>query len=215
MSRILLLAVLLGVLVPVLGNEPQELPKDLAYSDIKTGVVFPARLGKFHKTEIRLNSNAVVGTIIRYEGDRLGCAAHVYIYALSEKPQPISREEFMEHWEKVRGAVLNPDPKAGRVEESESIQKLAYSRNSREYAMREVFSIRTKGGGTYYSELLLLPCGDQAVKLRITVPKAEKEAVMEAKDFIREFCKLFFTAKPAEFKPLEETTPPETAQTKP
>ena len=215
MSRILLLTILLSMLVPVLGNEPQELPKDLAYSDIKTGVVFPARLGRFHKTEIRLNSNAVVGTIIRYEGDHMGCAADVYIYALSEKPQPISREEFMEHWEKVRAAVLNPDPKAGRVEESESVQKLAYSRNEREYAMREVFSIRTKGGGTYYSELLLLPCGDQAVKLRITVPKAEKTAVMEAKDFIREFCKLFFTAGPVEFKPAAETAKADTAQTKP
>ena len=215
MSLILLLAVLLGVLVPVLGKEPQELPKNLAYSDIKTGVVFPARLGKFHKTEIRLNSNAVVGTTIRYEGDRLGCAAHVYIYALSERPQPISREEFMEHWEKVRAAVLNPDPKAGRVEESESVQKLAYSRNNREYAMREVFSIRTKGGGTYYSELLLLPCGDQAVKLRITVPKAEKAAIMDVKEFIREFCRLFFTAKPAEFKPSTEPAAADTTQTQP
>ena len=119
----------------------------------------------------------------------------------------------MEHWDKVRAAVLNPQ--AGRVEEAESVQKLAYSRNNREYAMREVFSIRTKGGGTYYSELLLLPRGDQAVKLRITVPKAEKEAVMEAKDFIREFCSLFFTAKPAEFKPVKETAAPDTDQTKP
>ena len=121
----------------------------------------------------------------------------------------------MEHWEKVRAAVLNPDPKAGRVEEAESVQKMVFSQNEREYAMREVFSIRTKGGGTYYSELLLLPCGDQAVKLRITVPKAEKTAVMEAKDFIREFCKLFFTAKPAEFKPAAETAAADTAQTKP
>lgn len=215
MSRFLLLTMLLYGLVPLLGNEPQELPKDLAYSDVKTGVVFPARLGKFHKTEIRLNSNAVVGTVIRYQGDRLGCAADVYIYAFSETPRPISREEFMEHWEKVRSAVLNPDPKTGRVEESESVQKLTYSRNQREYAMREVFSIRTKGGGTYYSELLLLPCGDQAVKLRITVPKAEKAAVMDAKDFIREFCRLFFTAKPAEFKPAAETAAADTAQTKP
>ena len=213
MIRFLMLAILLCALIPVLGSEPQELPKDLAYSDVKTGVVFPARLGKFHKTEIRLNSNAVVGSIIRYEGDRLGCAADVYIYALSENPQPISREEFMEHWEKVRSAVLNPDPKTGRVEESESVQKLTYSRNQREYAMREVFSIRTKGGGTYYSELLLLPCGDQAVKLRITVPKAEKTAVTDAKEFIREFCRLFFTAKPAEFKPEPAST--DTAQPQP
>lgn len=212
MSRILLLAALLVVAVPAPGNEPQELPKDLAYSDIKTGVVFPARLGRFQKTEIRLNSNPVVGTIIRYEGDRIGCAAHVYIYALSEKPHPISREEFMEHWEKVRAAVLNPK---ARVEESESVQKLAYSRNHLEYAMREVFSIRTKDGGTYYSELLLVPCGDQAVKLRITVPKAEREAVTEAKDFIREFCKLFFPAKPAEFKPAAKTASPVTTQNKP
>jgi len=212
MIRFLLLTMLLCGLVPVLGDEPQELPKDLAYSDVKTGVVFPARLGKFHKTEIRLNSNAVVGTIIRYEGDRIGCAAHVYIYALSEKPHSISREEFMEHWEKVRAAVLNPK---ARVEEAESVQKLEFSRNDREYAMREVFSILTKGGGTYYSELLLLPCGDQAVKLRITVPKAEKAAVMEAKDFIREFCKLFFPAKPAEFKPAAETASPVTTQTEP
>ena len=121
----------------------------------------------------------------------------------------------MEHWEKVRAAVLNPDPKAGRVEEAESVQKLVFSRNEREYAMREVFSIRTKGGGTYYSELVLLPCGDQAVKLRITVPKAEKEAVMEAKDFIREFCKLFFTAKPAEFNPAAETASQVTTQPQP
>ena len=121
----------------------------------------------------------------------------------------------MEHWEKVRAAVLNPDPKAGRVEESESLQKLMYSRNTREYAMREVFSIRTKGGGTYYSELLLLPCGDQAVKLRITVPKAEKSAVIEANEFITEFCKLFFTAEPAVFKPTAVKASPDTAQTKP
>lgn len=203
-SRILLpsLLPLLFLVFPSTAEDRiTELPDDIPYSDENTGVVFPPSLGKFRKAEIRISSNPVLGTRIHYAGSRIACSADVYIYALSEKPRPITPEEFQIHYEKTRQAILNLHTMTRRVEEAESAGKMRYSgRRNRNPALREIFFLRTDGEETYHSELLLILSGDRVTKLRLTVPASQKEAIEEAKRFTAEFCKLFYRGKTPEWK---------------
>jgi|GEM_PF-836241 len=184
--------------------EPQQLPKDMPYSDENTGMVFPARLGAFRKTEIRISGNPAVGTRIQYSGSRIGCAATIYIYALDENPRVISLEEFERHYRQVRQSVLNLKKLSRKVEEVESIQCSHCSDPDDNPVLREQFQLRTAGEEVYHSELLLILCGDRILKLRITVPASEKIAVRECGQFVERFCRLFFQNKPAIFKPYDQ-----------
>lgn len=211
MKRTLVFAGLMlgGLLMFPLAAEPKELPLDTPYSDDNTGVVFPAKLGKFSKTEIRINANPVVGTLIRYRGSRIGCSAAIYIYALDEKPAVIAPEEFRKHFEKAGQAVLNLKSASRRIEEAEALRQWENT-DKNNPVRRELFSLRTDGEETYHSELLMLLCGDRVVKLRITVPASQKDAVRESDEFIGGFLKLFFPGKQLQFKerPLSQTNEP-------
>ncbi|MBO4632977.1 MAG: hypothetical protein J5858_13730 [Lentisphaeria bacterium] len=202
----LLLFLLLAGSMCNLPADQKELPKDIPFSDENTGVVFPPQLGSFQKTEIRINPNPVLGTRIQYAGTRIGCSAAVYIYALSEKPELISLPEFRQHYAQTRQAILNLKSITRRVEEIESVSQSELADKKIYQALRESFSLRTDGEETYHSELLLILCGDRVVKLRITVPAAQKEALRESDLFIKEFCKLFFGNRPAVFTPCDPTT---------
>ena len=189
-----------AILLPA-AETTTELPKDVPYSDENTGVVFPPFLGAFRKTEIRINGNPVIGTRIQYAGNRIGCSADIYIYAVSEKPGVISEAEFQDHYLQVRRTILNLKLLSKKIEETESLRQWQIRASENIPARRESFQFRTDGEETYHSELVILLCGDRIVKLRITVPAAEKDAVQEADGFIQEFCKLFFKNKPAAFVP--------------
>lgn len=201
-GRLLLLTLLFSGFLFVSAEETKELPKDTPFSDENTGIVFPPALGNFHKTEIRISSNPVVGTQIRYDGDLVGCCASLYIYALSENPAVITPEEFLDHFEKARQTVLNLETLSGRVKEIESVRQKVYSdKNSPAYW--ETFHLSIDGQEIYLSELLMILCGDRIVKLRITVPDAQKEAKVDCTGFIREICKLFYRNRPVTFREVK------------
>ena len=172
--RLLLLFLLSAGIVHDLPADQKELPKEVPFSDENTGVVFPPKLGSFQKTEIRISPSPVLGTRIQYAGNRIGCSAAIYIYALSEKPDIISLPEFRGHYNQVRQAILNLKSISSRVEEIESVLQSELSDARNNQALRESFYLRTDGEETYHSELLLILCGDRVVKLRITVPAAQK-----------------------------------------
>ena len=177
------------------------LPQDTSFSDENTGVVFPTALGAFRKTEIRINSNPVVGTRIQYSGNRIGCMADIYIYALSERSEQITEPEFLEHYRQLREAVLGLKKHSSKVEEVESAGRWRFSPRKNCVVWRELFYIHTDGEETYHSEMVLIHCGDRIVKLRIAVPSSQKEAVEEAKQFITGFLKLFFKDRTPVFLP--------------
>ena len=205
-SRALVLLLLFCGLSAV-SAEPQVLPKNMPYSDENTGMVFPAKLGAFQKTEIRIGSNPAVGTRIEYSGSRRGCTATIYIYALDETPQVISKEEFEHHYRQVRRSVLNLKQLSRKVEEVESVQCSRCIGPDSNPVLREQFLFRTAGEEDYHSELLLILCGDRILKLRITVPNSEKIAVQECGKFVERFCRLFFRNKPAVFEPYDPDRP--------
>ena len=201
-GRLLLLTLLFSGFLFVSAEETKELPKDTPFSDENTGIVFPPELGKFHKTEIRISSNPVVGTQIRYDGDLVGCCASLYIYALSENPAVITPEEFLDHFEKARQTILNLETLSGRVKEIESVRQKVFS-NKNSPAYWETFHLSIDGQEIYLSELLMILCGDRIVKLRITVPDAQKEAKVDCTGFIREICKLFYRNQPVTFREVK------------
>ena len=49
----------------------------------------------------------------------------------------------------------------------------------------------------------MILCGDRIVKLRITVPDAQKEAKVDCTGFIREICKLFYRNQPVTFREIK------------
>jgi len=207
-GRILLLTLLFSCFLFAAADEPKELPKNTPFSDENTGIVFPPELGNFHKTEIRISSNPVVGTQIRYDGNLVGCCASLYIYALSENPSLITPEEFLNHYEKARETVLKLEALSGRVKEIESVSRKVFSdKNSPAY--RETFHLTIDGQEIYRSELLMILCGDRIVKLRVTVPDAQKEAKQDCRGFIRELCRLFYRNQPVTFQDIQsEKKPP-------
>lgn len=184
------------------------LPQHVPFSDENTGVVFPTSLGAFRKTEIRINSNPVIGTRIQYSGNRIGCIADIYIYALSERSEQITESAFQEHYRNLRGAVLELKKHSSKVEEVESAGQWRFSPRKDHIVWRELFYIRTDGEETYHSEMVLIHCGDRIVKLRIAVPSSEKEAVAEAKQFIIAFLKLFFKDREPVFRPYRPESQP-------
>ena len=190
---------------------PTVIPQNVPYSDENTGVVFPPSLGAFRKTEIRINGNPVIGTRIQYVGNRIGCSSDIYIYATEESPVVISEQEFQDHCMQVRRTILNLALLSKKIEETESLRQWRIQNPENISARRESFQIRTDGEETYHSDLVMILCGDRIVKLRITVPAAEKEALREAEIFIQEFCKLFFKNKPPVFVPIKA----EPTETKP
>ena len=198
-----LFLLLSGVLLTSARAEPQNLPKDMPFSDENTGMVFPAKLGAYRKSEIRISENPAVGLRIRYDGSRIGCAATVYIYALTEKPAVISPEQFRQHYRQVRRSILHLDKLSRKVEEVESIRRERCADPENNPALREQFHIRTSGEEVYHSELLLILCGDRIIKVRITVPASEKTSVAECGQFVVRFCRLFFRNQAVTFEPDE------------
>ena len=184
------------------------LPQDASFSDENTGVVFPTALGAFRKTEIRINSNPVIGTRIQYSGNRRGCIADIYIYALSERSEQITEPEFREHYRHLREAVLELKKISPTIEEVESRGQWQFFPRKDNVVWRELFSIRTDGEESFHSEMVLIHCGDRIVKLRIAVPSSEKEAVEEAKQFITAFLKLFFKDREPVFRPYRPENQP-------
>ena len=189
-------------------TEKTVFPKEAPFSDENTGVVFPAALGAFRKTEIRINPNLVIGTRIQYSGNRPGCIADIYIYALSERAEQISEPEFLEHYRKLREAVFALKEQSSRIEEVESVGQWRFSPRNNNVVWREEFIIHTDGEETYRSEMVLFRFGDRVVKLKITVPSSQKEAVEEAKQFITGFLKLFFKAQTPVFLPYRPDSQP-------
>ncbi len=200
-ARILLLTLLCAGLLSV-AAERKELPKDTPFSDENTGIVFPPELGNFQKTEIRISSNPVVGTQIRYDGIQAGCSAGIYIYSLNEKPEVISPEDFQLHYRKARETVLNLGAISEHVKESESAGQKEFD-DKNNPAHWDTFSLRSDGEETFQSDLVMILCGDRIVKLRITVPDAQKEAKVDCNEFIRKFCRLFYRDQPVNFRDVK------------
>jgi len=200
--RIFLLTLLCSGLLSAAAAEQKELPKDTPFSDENTGIVFPPELGNFQKTEIRISSNPVVGTQIRYDGIQTGCSAGIYIYSLTEKPTVISPEEFLLHYQKARQTVLNLETISEHVKESESAGQKEFA-DKNNPAHWDTFSLRSDGEETFQSDLVMILCGDRIVKLRITFPDAQKEAKVDCNDFIRKFCRLFYRDQPVNFRDVK------------
>jgi len=198
--RILLLPLLCCGLLS--AAERKELPKDTPFPDENTGIVFPPELGKFEKTEIRINSNPVVGTQIRYDGIQAGCSAGIYIYALDEKPGVIPTEEFLQHYLKARQTVLDLETLSEHVKESELSGQKEFADKTNP-ARWDTFSLRSDGEETFQSDLVMILCGDRIVKLRITVPDSQKEAKVDCNEFIRKFCRLFYRDQPVNFRAVK------------
>ena len=203
--RILLLTLLCSGLLSS-AAERKELPKDTPFSDENTGIVFPPELGNFQKTEIRISSNPVVGTQIRYDGIQTGCSAGIYIYSLNEKPEVISQEDFLLHYRKARQTVLNLETISEHVKESESAGQKEFADKDNP-ARWETFSLRSDGEETFQSDLVMILCGDRIVKLRITVPDSQKEAKVDSNEFIRKFCRLFYRDQSVNFKEVKTENP--------
>ena len=198
-----LFLLLSGILLTLVGGEPQNLPKDMPFSDENTGMVFPAKLGAYRKSEIRISENPAVGLRIQYAGSRIGCAATIYVYALTEKPAVISPEQFRQHYRHVRRSILHLDRLTRKVEEVESVRRERGADPENNPVLREQFHIRTAGEELYHSELLLILCGDRIIKVRITVPASEKTSVAECGQFVVRFCRLFFRNQSVVFEPYD------------
>ena len=191
----------------------QAVSKNTAYSNLDTGVTFPAELAGFRKTTVRISQNPVVGTRIQYTGGEGKCLATIFIYALSENPVPITDAEFEQHCRLVRQTILNQAqpgrpsrPNALQITEVESLGKSRYSEDGK-VVFREKFLAHSDNEETYHTEVVLLRVGDRIVKLRISVPTALTEANRDADDFIRGFCRLFCRNNNPDFKPFSEETP--------
>ena len=128
----------------------KRLPQDASFSDENTGVVFPPQIRSFRKIETRVGANPVLGTRIQYVGNRIGCSANIYIYALAEKPEVITEKELRDHYSQARQAILNLKSMAKRVEETESVRQQQSLDPRNGAILRELFHIRTDGEETYH-----------------------------------------------------------------
>ena len=73
----------------------------------------------------------------------------------------------------------------------------------------DTFSLSSDGEETFQSDLVMILCGDRIVKLRITVPDAQKEAKVDCNEFIRKFCRLFYRDQPVNFQAVKTEKPQE------
>lgn len=184
-------------------------PRNAPYSDLATGVSFPAELGPFRKTTVRISSNPIFGTHIQYVGGEGKCLATIFIYALSENPVPVTPEEFEQHIRTVRRTILEqtPSDETGRpnalqMKEVES-QGQSRAEQGGTVIFREKFTANSDKEESYSMEVVLLRVGDRIVKLRLSVPSALTEAARDSEKFILAFCRLFCRGKDPvfEFKP--------------
>ena len=151
------------------------LPKDTPYTDDATGMVFPAKIGKFTKTGVTKNLNPYYGTAIRYAND-YGSSADVYIYALDMKGEKLTAGRALAHYGAVR---KNIEQLTGKSVPLGDITVLAESdlrifppagKGQPESVLtgrRCSFSF-SLGEDPFFSELLIFPSGTRIVKVRIT-----------------------------------------------
>ena len=211
MFRGLLLLFLLtaGLVCPA-----QKLAENAGYSDLATGVTFPAKLASFRKTMVRINSNPVIGTRIQYLSSEGRCLATVFIYALTENPVPITDGEFREHCRTIRETILAQAKQTGepakpdvlQVTEVESLGRSCFTKGSAA-VLREKFLAHSDKEETYHTEVAVLRLGDRIVKLRIAAPSALTEENLNAEKFILAFCRLFFPREELVFKPCAGPAP--------
>lgn len=200
-TRILMLiAALLCGRLSAQQNQPVYLPGNAAFTEEHTGVVFPAVIGSFTKSEVRKNPNPVIGTLIRYAGNRGGCSADVFVYALSEKPRKISPEDLRKHYAEAQAQIRNLPEKSGQTETAEDSGESEWIHDGQLRALQGIWQLRLSGE-TYRSELLLFPQDGYMVKLRITAPAESPEALRDMRQFSELLSGLFFKEKPA-FKPV-------------
>ena len=189
----------------------QKVAGNVGYSDLATGVTFPATLGSFRKTTVRISSNPVIGTRIQYAGAEGRCLATIFIYSLTENPVPITDDEFRQHCGTVRETILaqakrtDEPAKPGvlQVTEVESLGRSCFAKGSA-VILREKFLAHSDKEETYHTEVAVLRLGDRIVKLRISVPSALTEENRNAEKFILAFCRLFCPGEDPVFKPCSE-----------
>lgn len=177
-------------------NKTVYLPENTAFTEEQTGVVFPAVIGSYTKSEVRKNPNPVMGTLIRFAGNRGGCTADVFVYTLSENPQKISPEDLRKHYGEVEKQIRNLPEKSEQTEAVENTGESEWVHDGQLRALHGVWQIRL-AGESFQSEILLFPRGGYMVKLRITAPAESPDALRDMRQFTEQLCGLFFKEKPA------------------
>lgn len=205
---------LLFLLTAGLSCPAQKVAGNAGYSDLATGVTFPAELGSFRKTMVRISANPVIGTRIQYVRSEGRCLATIFIYALTENPVPVTDGEFRQHCRTIRETILaqvkhtgEPSkPGSMQVTEVESLGKSCFTRGT-SVIFREKYLAHSDKEETYHTEAVVLRLGDRIVKLRISVPSALTDENRSAEKFILAFCRLFFPGEDIVFKPCGEPAP--------
>ena len=188
-----------------------SLPKNTPYADDETGVVFPAKIGNFTKTDVTKNLNPYFGTVIRYAND-YGASADIYIYSLDQKSIKLDAEQRRKHYEEVRDSITRltgrsvPVGDVAVLEEftlnvpDETVKKLTLDSSVAGRRCSFSFSI---GEDPFFSELVIFSIGSKIVKLRVTFSREITSEKENALLFLNTICREFFAK--AEFVPLKAT----------
>lgn len=185
--------------------------KNIPYSDEDVGVIFPAQISSFSKTEVRKKNNPMYGTVIRYAGNLGGCSADIYLYSLKMEPALISAKEFEEHaYEVAAKNIMRLPTLSPTLEAVEELAHFDLFVNDKKTGLRKTFHF-TISGGDYISEMVLFPCYARIIKLRLSYPEGLVSAGKDAEEFIKHITSLFFQKKKVDFRksagsalPIEE-----------
>ncbi|MBO5723815.1 MAG: hypothetical protein J6S58_03215 [Lentisphaeria bacterium] len=160
---LLLSCLLLSVSFPAAGRTTVQQKADVSYRDSLTGILFPARIGGFRKSVVRVYPHKILGTRITYSSPVVAtCGADLYIYALEEVPlQEISPEALDLH--------------------SRTVQK-TFEKNLKDRP--GISHVKVLPGGGYrfrmdgkefYSGLRIIPYGKFVIRVHLTQPAAGYE----------------------------------------
>ena len=128
------------------------------YKDSMTGKVFPARIGSFQKSMVRVFPNSVMGTRITYRLQNGEGCADLYIYALEENPSGrIAPEEFALHDRQMREEFAKNLKSGKGITQVEALPGDSHYR----------FQV---AGKTFHAKLRIFPWEKFILKVHLTLP---------------------------------------------
>lgn len=188
------------------AQEKIKMPSNVSYCDEDTGVVFRPAISVFRKTMVCKNTNPVYGTNISYAGPHASCTADIYIYALNTEPAVISQKEFQNHCKEILRQIFTQTRQKHEIINFELKNEFQMTENKKILAYLAKFTFMLDEEN-YFSCLLMLPCGNRIIKVRITMPSESPESIRQADEFIAAVCKLYIKKNKAVFVPLKTAEP--------
>ena len=156
---ILFFCVMLPCTCPAAGKTIFQDPA-VPYKDPMTGKTFPARIGSFQKSMVRVFPDKIMGTRITYRLPEGSGSADLYIYALEEKPSKrIAPEEFERHHRKIRESFEKNLKSGNGITQVESLPGEAHYR----------FQV---SGKPFHAKLRIFPWEKFILKVHLTLPSS-------------------------------------------